>query len=230
MNSVSSDRVVVFSKSADAQKVKTRMRPLLTPNECLSLHLSLLQDTLTKVRDFSTVLYLSGSSDLPFDPGIPIRFQSGMDLGARMKNAFQAEFQRHSKIVIIGTDSPTFPVEQLSRAFAALDQKEVVLGPCDDGGYYLVGLHRLIPEMFSEVPWGTRDVLKKTLEKISPHSSLLLDSYFDVDLPEDLMKLKKIVTQETRPRGSTADPYVTHGDHLKHTRNWISNYFNNSAR
>jgi rSAM/selenodomain-associated transferase 1 len=212
MNSVSSDRVVVFSKSADAGAVKTRMHPVLNSQQCLSLHLSLLQDTIEKAREFSPVLYLYGSGSLPFDPGLPLRHQSGEDLGERMKNAFEEELRHHSKVAIIGTDSPTFPPEKITSAFLALDRHEIVLGPSEDGGYYLIALRNLVPEMFRDVPWGTGEVLTRTLEKLSGRSFLLLEPYFDVDFPEDLIRLKSELEFLTGP-------------YLERTRRWISHYF-----
>jgi uncharacterized protein len=217
MNSVSSDRVVVFSKSADAETVKTRMRPSLNSAQCLALHLSLLQDTIAKAREFSAVLYLYGSTPLPFEPGLPLRHQSGLDLGERMKHAFQEELQHHSKVVIIGTDSPTLPAEQIRKAFSGLDRHEIVLGPSEDGGYYLIGLRTIVPEMFYDVPWGTGEVLAKTVNRISGRSYMLLEPYFDVDLPDDLVRLKKELDALNRP-------------YLDHTRRWISDYFALTAK
>ena len=216
MNSVSSERVVIFSRSADSGTVKTRMMPVLNNEKCLSLHLSLLQDTLDKVRKFSSVLYLSGSGSLPFKPEVPVQRQTGADLGERMKLAFQQELRHHSKVAIIGTDSPTFPAEQISKAFEALDRHEIVLGPSEDGGYYMIALRRMIPEIFRDVPWGTGEVLGSTLEKISGHSHLLLETYFDIDLPEDLFRLKQELEALSGPP-------------LVHTRSWINNYYALSA-
>jgi rSAM/selenodomain-associated transferase 1 len=212
MKPVSSEQIVIFSKSADAGTVKTRMRPLLDEERCLSLHLSLLQDTLLKLRDFAPVLYLSGSGNLPFDPGVPVRNQSGADLGERMMRAFQIELQEHSKVMIIGIDSPTLSRDQIRIALAALDHHDVVLGPSEDGGYYLLGLRAMVPDLFVDVPWGTSMVLTRTLEKISDLAYCLLEPCFDVDVPADLARLESELVA------------LGHSD-LEHVRKWMSDYY-----
>ena len=205
---MSSERIVIFSKSADAGKVKTRMFPVLNVERCLDLHLALLQDTLTKVRQFSAVLYLAGSGHLPFVPDVQLWNQHGHDLGERMMNAFQKELGNFSRVIIIGIDSPTFPVDTITRAFTALESRDVVLGPSEDGGYYLIGLRKMIPELFFEIPWGTENVLPRTLEKLQHVSHVLLESCFDVDYPADLLRLKNELKVNIAP-------------HTQHLRKWF---------
>jgi rSAM/selenodomain-associated transferase 1 len=190
---VSSNRLVVFSKSADVGAVKTRMRPALKDDECAKLHLALLKDTLAKTKGMDRVLYLSGSGYLPMDPGLPVRKQVGTDLGSRMFHAFQAELAHASKVAIIGADSPTLPAEWIDAAFRRLDQFEAVFGPAEDGGYYLIGLSKLIPEIFESIAWGGPDVLRETLTKIGHHRVTLLQTCFDVDTPADLDRLEQVL-------------------------------------
>jgi uncharacterized protein len=213
---VSSNRIVIFSKSADLDTVKTRMCPPLTSEQCLTLHVALLQDTIDKVRDMSSILYLSGSGFLPFETELKIKMQTGVDLGERMRHAFEEELGRFSKVVIIGIDSPTLPVEEIVKAFDALDHREIVLGPSEDGGYYLVGLDKMVPEMFQGIRWGTSEVLFQTLQKITDRRHLLLDMYFDIDLPQDLTRLRLELEQE-KDMG------------LRNVRNWMARYFGASA-
>jgi glycosyltransferase A (GT-A) superfamily protein (DUF2064 family) len=121
---VSSNRVVIFSKSADLGTVKTRLRKVLTDEQCLSLHIALLKDTLLKVQNHGPVLYLSGSGFLPFEPGVLLFMQTGTNLGERLSNAFEKELKTHNKVLVIGTDSPTFPEEQIGKALLALDHHD----------------------------------------------------------------------------------------------------------
>jgi uncharacterized protein len=206
---VSSNRVVIFSKSADDQTVKTRMKPALNSQQCLALHLALLRDTLAKVREFSPVLYLTPPQHLPFIPSIPIRKQEGADLGERLLNAFRFELESFKRVVIIGIDSPTFPPDVITTAFQALEQHDVALGPSEDGGYYLIGLRKLRPEIFRDIPWGTSEVFKATIKKAKNY--FLLDPYFDVDVPADLERLRsELITNDA--------PY------LQNTREWIARF------
>ena len=192
------------------------MRPVLTSEQCLTLHLALLKDTIDKVRDLPSILYLSGSGFLPFETKLKIQMQTGEDLGERMLHAFAEELRQFSKVVIIGIDSPTLPVEEIFKAFKALENHEIVLGPSEDGGYYLVGLNKLVPEMFQRVQWGTSEVLTQTLQRVSDRPHLLLDTYFDIDFPQDLIRLRGELEQEN-------------GLSLINTRSWIDHYFGASA-
>jgi uncharacterized protein len=167
------------------------MRSRLSDEQCLSLHLALLQDAILKMASLAAgrFLYLAGSGFLPFDPEIPIRMQHGNDLGERMRNAFEEMLRSFDRVVIIGTDSPTFPASTIENAFEALRANDVVLGPAEDGGYYLIGSRFVIPEMFKEIAWGSANVLKQTRAVLSKYSVCLLPYCFDVDTPKDLDRL-----------------------------------------
>lgn len=122
-------------------------------------------------------------------PDLPYRLQSAGDLGVRMHQAFLQAFQDGmKKVVIVGTDCPELSDLLVREAFQRLDNNEVVLGPAKDGGYYLIGLKRLVEEIFREIPWGTGKVLEKTL-RIAGNLRIpvsLLEPLDDVDRPEDL--------------------------------------------
>ncbi len=213
----SNDAILIFSKSAESGNVKTRMRPFLTDEQCLSLHLALLRDTIAKTRmlDADLFLYLAGTAPLPFDPAIPVRIQTGRDLGERMQTAFFEILKTHSRVVITGTDSPAFPPDLFQQAFDALEKNDLVLGPAEDGGYYMIGLRKLIPEIFSEIEWGSSAVLEQTLAKLGNRKLLLLEKQYDVDEPEDLVLLQR-------------DAASGDAMYLHHTREWLS--ANYSAR
>ena len=117
------------------------------------------------------------------------RPQEDGDLGDRLHRAFRESFESGAgRVVIIGTDCPGISEEIISEAFNRLRRDELVLGPAEDGGYYLVGLTRAVPELFSDIPWGTATVLDKTIAAASRSgvSVTLLDRLGDVDRPGDL--------------------------------------------
>jgi rSAM/selenodomain-associated transferase 1 len=211
---VSSDaksHVLIFSKSAEIGKVKTRLLPTLTEKQALSLHVALLQDTIEKIKTtgLETSLYMAGSGECGFEHGLHVKPQIGAHLGERMGNAFQESLQGHDRVVIVGTDSPTFPPEQIQKAIAALSTHDIVLGPCDDGGYYLIALKKFIPEAFLDIPWGTSKVLQITLQAVQNHRIFQLETYFDIDQPADLDRLR-------------ADLRTSQAPYLAHTRAWIA--------
>ncbi len=213
----SKDAILVFSKSAETGNVKTRMRPLLSDQQCLSLHLALLQDTITKIRKLvaDPYLFLAGSTPLPFDPGIPICRQRGGDLGERMQTAFSEVLMTYNRVVITGTDSPAFPPHLFQQAFDGLETHDLVVGPAEDGGYYLIGLRKVLPEVFTGIDWGSSAVLQQTLVKLGHRTALLLEKQYDVDEPEDLIRLQQDAASSNAP-------------YLHHTREWLA--VNYSAR
>jgi rSAM/selenodomain-associated transferase 2 len=119
-----------------------------------------------------------------------------------MHEAFRQAFQEGvEKVVIVGTDCPGLTEDLTQEAFAGLDQGDVALGPAKDGGYYLIGLRRPMEELFRGIPWGTGEVLAKTLEtarRLGLRVSLLklLD---DVDRPEDLPAWEKFSSTPSLP-------------------------------
>ncbi len=118
--------------------------------------------------------------------------QVGKGLGERLANAFQTLKVNGSAVALVDSDSPTLPVEPVAAAFRRLNGAgRVILGPTDDGGYYLIGLSSLELEIFRDVPWSTPRVLEVTLERCSALSlrTELLPSWYDVDEGKDLERL-----------------------------------------
>ncbi len=118
--------------------------------------------------------------------------QGSGDLGARMASAFEGGFGRgFERVAILGADSPQLPSAWLRRAFEALEQADVVVGPAEDGGYYLIGLRRPAARLFEEIAWSTAGVLEQTVARCE---ALGLDARFlprtyDVDTIEELWRL-----------------------------------------
>ncbi len=122
--------------------------------------------------------------------------QVGDDLGDRMVRSLQAAFQAGAqRVVIIGTDCPEITPHLLAHAFQALTTHDLVLGPAQDGGYYLIGLRRLVPELFQDIAWSTADVLSQTV-RIAHQLNLAiahLPTLRDIDQPEDLALWSQII-------------------------------------
>ena len=124
---------------------------------------------------------------------LTFRPQGQGDLGEKIQRAFHRAFQTGAKrVVIIGTDCPDLTAEILEDAFNALLPRDVVIGPAQDGGYYLIGLSRLIPELFEEIEWGGDKVFAQTICKAREVGARfeLLVQLSDVDRPEDLEAYK----------------------------------------
>jgi rSAM/selenodomain-associated transferase 2/rSAM/selenodomain-associated transferase 1 len=123
------------------------------------------------------------------------RSQPMGDLGDRMAQAFQAAFaQGQERVVTIGTDCPGLDASRMAQAFQLLQNHNLVLGPATDGGYYLIGLSRFVPELFTGIAWSTATVFQQTVtiaEQLGL-SIAYLDELTDVDRPEDLSAWEKV--------------------------------------
>ncbi|MBI3596926.1 MAG: TIGR04282 family arsenosugar biosynthesis glycosyltransferase [Nitrospirae bacterium] len=197
--------LVLFAKLPVAGTVKTRLFPVLSPEQCRELYEAFLFDTLHMISQLSGVvpfIACTPSREEPFFRGMADRYgvnlldQKGKDLGEKMAGTLNTLLDRGwNQVVILGTDSPTLPSSILEEAFAALSEGptgHVVIGPSFDGGYYLVGASGQTPPIFSEIPWSTPEVFPRTLdilhEKKIPFT--VLPFWYDVDAPEDLLFLK----------------------------------------
>jgi rSAM/selenodomain-associated transferase 2/rSAM/selenodomain-associated transferase 1 len=148
---------------------------------------------LVKTRPISIeVRYEGGDPSLMkqwLGAGILFHEQYGADLCERMLTAFLDAFHNGAeRVLLVGTDCPGITAEILEKAFQELERSDLVLGPAADGGYYLIGLRKACPELFVNVPWGTKEVLKHTLEivRLQGLSAGFVDRLSDVDRPEDL--------------------------------------------
>jgi hypothetical protein len=213
--SARSTALVIFAKAPIPGQVKTRLCPPLIPDEAATLHGSFVLDTLERTKTVVTKLKLPVDRYLACAPasthvffkimeerqGVKLINQVGDDLGARMNQAFETLFAHgYRNILLMGTDVPTLPLDHFKQALTQLENHDLVLGPALDGGYYLIGLKRMAPELFADIPWSTNQVLKLTQEKAVTLGLLtaLLQPWRDVDTPDDLQALIDASTAEAR--------------------------------
>lgn len=198
--------LVIFAKAPIPGQVKTRLCPPLTPDEAATLHGSFVLDTLERTKLAATTLKLPFDRYLACAPSsthvffkimeerqrVKVIDQVGDDLGARMHQVFETIFARgYQQVLIIGTDVPTVPLDHLKQALTKLEQHDLVLGPAQDGGYYLIGLKQPRPTLFRDIPWSTDQVLTLTRDKALTVglTTALLEPWRDVDTLADLQAL-----------------------------------------
>jgi hypothetical protein len=212
VSAVSQEVLAVFARAPALGGVKTRLSPPLTADEALALHRALVEDTLESLGrverpSLSRLLLLSEPLKRATDLDVPrnwsVGTQSAGELGERLASLFHTSFRRGvERVVVLGSDSPTLPLEAVEEAFERLAVKDAVLGPAEDGGYYLVGCRLWIPEMFRGITWGSAEVLGQTraaLERAGRSLDLLIP-WYDIDRGEDLEKLRQEVAYLTRAR------------------------------
>ncbi len=210
---MSETAVVVFAKAPRPGAVKTRLCPPLSPAAAACLYRCFLLDVLDGVRavgDITPVIAYAPRRARGFfaaaQPGMLLVPQTGADLGARMSGAFERLFARgFAAVVILGGDSPSLPPGYLRTAIRALRSATVdgVIGPSDDGGYYLIGLRAPCPALFAGVAWSTGRVLAQTLARAKRAGRRLraLPTWYDVDTIEDL---RRLAAELRRTRGPAA--------------------------
>lgn len=194
------DVLLVVAKQPAPGHTKTRLSPPLSPEQASELYSCFLADTLDLIRQIDgverVIAYLPMDASGYFKnlaPDFQLSQQVGADLGARLDNSLTKYLSLGYKhVVIMDSDSPTLPAEYLSEAFRALsDGADVVLGPCDDGGYYLIGCKEPIPRLLREVRMSTPTVAADTASlasKVGLHLAQL-PTWYDVDDAESLIRL-----------------------------------------
>ena len=191
--------IIIMAKVPEAGKVKTRLQPFLTPEQSAKLANCLLQDTINKAKSLKNELIIAYSPIEKRDffdnfHNLNLVAQSGKDLGERMFNAFEFAFDNDlDSVVMIGTDSPTFPPEFIEKAFAYLETSDAVLGKTEDGGFYLIGLRKLDKRIFENVEWSSEKTFEQTKNNLArlDFSLTELPIWYDVDEPNDLKRLRK---------------------------------------
>ena len=200
--------LIVMAKQPAAGKTKTRLHPALSNRESAFLYEAFLQDMLEITRTVPAVTrfinFWPPEAVAYFEqvgPDFNLTVQEGKNLGARLDNALtNCLLNGFEQVVITNSDSPTLPVDYLTQAFTALGSADVVVGPCDDGGYYLIGLTRPQPRLLREVTMSTPKVLEDTLvlAKAEGLTASLLPTWYYIDTIEELNRLRIELAQAPR--------------------------------
>ncbi len=214
---VCGEHLIVFTRYPEPGLTKTRLIPALAPERAADLQRAMTiqalrsTDRLRLIRDVSIEVRFAGGDEsrmaATFGDQHTYLPQSCGDLGARMHHAFREAFVRGSeRVVVIGSDCPELDVEIISEAFDALRSHDCVIGPSDDGGYYLIGFKSLCRQVFEGITWGSAQVFEQTQRQaiaadLAIHRLRVLT---DVDEPKDL----RVWERYRRPRISVIIPAI----------------------
>lgn len=211
--------IVVLTKPAVPGRVKTRLIGDLSAEQTARLHQAFLEDLVARLRGGDHEVWLAWALDaeqeMPETELLSLR-QDGADLGERLFRALSRVAERHPLVAAVGSDHPEMSVRRVDEAFSHLaDGADIVLGPADDGGYYLVAASRasLRPEIFAEIPWSTEAVLSRTLERCEALGLRveLLELGYDVDTPGDLPRLGSYLRDHPQACPRTRDLFLEWG-------------------
>jgi rSAM/selenodomain-associated transferase 1 len=198
----SAREILVFAKYPETGRCKTRLAASVGAETALKIYRALLEHTLQVVRSLpcTRILFV----DPPERVAEASSWASGMDLylpqapgdlGGRLSEAMETRLSEGArKIIFLGSDCPQISKDSVLSSFTALDEYDVVLGPTEDGGYYLLGLKSSHPFLFQDIPWSSERVLEKTLNilKRESLSYILLETFSDVDTLQDFHRVSHL--------------------------------------
>lgn len=185
--------LLIFTKNPQLGKVKTRLAKTIGDEKALFIFNKLLSKTskvVEKVNMHKSLYYSDYIHDKDLWEGrvSDKNIQEGNCLGERMANAFKKGFDDgFNRIIIIGTDLWDLDPKIIKKSFKALKNKDGVIGPAMDGGYYLLGLSKWIPQVFDRKNWGSSSVFDDTVADFKKNTLVQLETKNDVDYFEDLI-------------------------------------------
>lgn len=190
-----SNALLIFAKNPIIGKTKTRLAKTLGDDVALAIYYRLIKraQELTCKLAFDKIVYYSDfidTEDSWENSQYKKRKQANSDLGTRMDLAIQESLNEgYEKVVLMGTDIYALDGEIIKEAFSALDDHDVVIGPAQDGGYYLIGMKKASPSIFKLTAWSTNTVLRESINLVdqSQLSLKLLQELNDIDESEDLV-------------------------------------------
>ena len=184
--------LLIFTRNPELGKSKTRLAKTIGDQTALEIYKFLLkrtQEIAVKVNADKAVYYsVKVRNNDIWDSSIYQKYQQfGEDLGVRMKNAFKNGFDAgYKKVIIVGSDLYDLSSKIIDNAFQKLESNDFVIGPAEDGGYYLLGMNFLQEDIFENKDWGTETVRKDTLVNLKDKKVFLLQMLNDVDVFEDI--------------------------------------------
>lgn len=185
--------LIIFTKNPVAGRVKTRLAKDIGDENALEIYKFLLDHSFKITTTLELTKQVHYSNKIPdhdlWDEGnFAKKLQYGEDLGIRMENAFRDGFKSgFEKIVIIGSDLYDLKTSELEDAFIALDENDYVIGPAEDGGYYLLGMTELNDQIFRNKDWSTSSVFQDTLKDLKNSRIKLLPTQNDIDVLDDII-------------------------------------------
>lgn len=192
--------ICIFAKPPVPGAVKTR---LALPGRAAELARAFLVDTCAAVQDLGwarTILATTGEIDSRLRATLPraVWMQGEGDLGARLERVLRRALDLAPAAMAIGADAPVLPVTRYEAAREALATHDAVLGPSDDGGFYLLALRRCPAGLLAEIPWSCERTFEATLARLRAHGLTVkvLEPWFDIDRPEDLARVRRELARD----------------------------------
>ncbi|MGB8707449.1 MAG: TIGR04282 family arsenosugar biosynthesis glycosyltransferase [Dehalococcoidia bacterium] len=199
-----SNALLVFVRTPHPGKVKTRLARSLGDEKAAEFYRLCTDATIGEIKQLSRVVERYIFFAEPVDTyemrhldglGFNVAVQEGENLGQRLCNAFSRVLENGAqKVVIVASDVPDLSASIMKEAISSLDNSDVVIGPCYDGGYYLIGMKELHEGLFHGIPWGTERVYQQTLDaaKEKGLTVIQLPILIDIDTEADLRQWSEV--------------------------------------
>lgn len=205
LNSKEKTIVCVFAKPPVAGTVKTRLMSVYGREPARDLARAFLEDTIRNLQQLAwakiviATTFPYGGDMASLVSGNKIIDQGDGDLGARIERVMGLLLKQSSRVFIMGADTPGLPPDRLESARRLLETHDGVIGPAEDGGFYLLGLKSCPPNLFQDIPWGGDNTYEKTTERLNAYgvSFAALEPWFDVDRPDDVKKLYELIRRRS---------------------------------
>lgn len=192
-------QVIIFAKSPERGEVKTRLASVIGLDSATGLARAFLEDTYSSVRTLRWAEVIIATTDIARarlgTHGLEVWDQGGGDLGQRIERVMQRALGQGQTAIAIGADTPGLPLTFLEKARDAFRRADAVVGPAEDGGFYLLGLSRCPAGLLLDLPWSAADTFSQLLIRLqtSGLNVTLLDPWFDVDRAADLARLRQLL-------------------------------------
>ena len=193
--------LLIVGKAPEPGQTKTRLVPPLTPDEATELYRGFLLDCVGLGLDLGwervSVVHPAGSGQVLAEllpPRVTLVEQSGHGLRDALSSAFDRHFaEGFDRVVLIGSDNPTLPLEPICSACRTLDDHDLSIGPTIDGGWYLIGMRAAQLGVFENIDWSTPRVFAQTLARAHQLGLRVraVQEWYDVDEPPDLERLQR---------------------------------------
>lgn len=196
VNKEEQNLLLIFTRNPELGKCKTRLAATVGDSNALEIYRFLLRHTVNFTKNVKAQKEVHYSetiweNDIWDNTIFDKKLQQGSDLGERMFNAFKTGFSaRYNKIIVIGSDIYDLSTTEMDNAFQQLDTHDYVVGPAEDGGYYLLGMTANTPLLFKNKEWGKETVLRDTMNDLKNENVKTLDIKNDIDLYEDIKNVE----------------------------------------
>jgi uncharacterized protein len=190
--------IIIFTRNPELGKVKTRLAKTIGKESALNIYRFLLNNTEKTIRNINcnkAIYYTSEvkHNDIWDETIYQKHLQKGEDLGEKMQNAFKNAFSKdYNKAVIIGSDLFDLQPRHIEDAFNKLDNNDVVIGPAQDGGYYLLGIKKVHSQIFINKKWGASTVFQYTINDLQNENVFLLEELNDIDIYDDIKNIEEL--------------------------------------